>query len=132
MLKAFRPFYLLITLLFLMLLAGGCSKTPVRHLVSDACMVSVGHTTRKEVLKLMGDPDAKRMINPTTEEWVYYEEARSSLQDAPLVGDMFDPDGYQMLVMTLSGDIVKTCRYSGFEADEFKWKDDYSWQEIKK
>jgi len=132
MLTSFRPLFLLTTLLFLTLLTGGCSHTPVRHLVSDACMVSVGHTTRKEVLKLMGDPDAKRMINPTTEEWVYYEEKRSTLQDTPFVGDMFDPSGYQMLTLTLSGDLVMTCRYSGFDDDEFKWKDDYSWQEIKK
>ena len=132
MLTSFRPLFLLTTLLSLTLLTGGCSNTPVRHLVSDACMVSVGHTTRKEVLKLMGDPDAKRMINPTTEEWVYYEEKRSTLQDTPFVGDMFDPNGYQMLILTLSGDLVMTCRYSGFDDDEFKWKDDYSWQEIKK
>ena len=132
MLTSFRPLFLLSTLLFLTLLTGGCSNTPVRHLASDACMVSVGHTTRKEVLELMGDPDAKRMINPTTEEWVYYEEKRSTLQDAPFVGDMFDPNGYQMLILTLSGDLVMTCRYSGFDDDEFKWKDDYSWQEIKK
>ncbi len=132
MLTAFRPLFLLITLLFLTLLTGGCSHAPVRHLASDACMVRSGHTTRKEVLKLMGDPDTKRMINQSTEEWVYYEEERSTLQNAPLVGDMFDSNGYQMLVLTLSGDIVTTCRYSGFETDEFKWKDDYSWEEIKK
>lgn len=129
---ALRPLFLYLTLFCATLFISGCSNTPVRHLVSDACMVSVGHTTRQEVLKLMGDPDAKRMINSATEEWVYYEEERSALQDTPLVGDMFDPEGYQMLLLTLSGDVVKTCRYSGFEADEFKWKDDYSWQEIKK
>ncbi len=132
MLTAFRPLFLLTTLMSLTLLTVGCSNTPVRHLASDACMVSSGHTTRTEVLKLMGDPDAKRMLNQNTEEWVYYEEERSTMQDAPLVGDMFDPNGYQQLVLTLSGDIVTTCRYSGFETDEFKWKKDYSWEEIKK
>jgi hypothetical protein len=95
-------------------------------------MIKTNQTSRQDVLKLMGDPDSKRMLGPDTEEWVYYEEARATMQDAPLVGGVFDPDGYNMVVITFSGNTVATCRYSGFEDDEFEWQDDYSWQEIEK
>ncbi len=121
--------FLFLSILSLTLFMAGCSGTPTRHLVSDVCMIKVGETSRQDVLKLMGEPDSKRMVTPETEEWVYYEEDRAMLQDTPLVGGAFDSDGYNMVVMTLSGDIVATCRYSGYDDDEFDWKDDYSWQE---
>ncbi len=128
MLNTFRPLFVLSVALLALFLAG-CSTTPTRHLVSDVCMIKAGQTSRQDVLALMGDPDSKRMISADTEEWVYYEEARATMQDAPLVGGAFDPDGYNMVVITLSGNTVATCRYSGFEDDEFDWQDDYSWQE---
>ncbi|HID03569.1 MAG TPA: hypothetical protein EYP18_10235, partial [Desulfobacterales bacterium] len=84
MLNTLRPLY--IGIFFLTLLLAGCSGTPTRHLVSDVAMIQAGQTSREEVLKLMGDPDSKRMVSPETEEWVYYEEARALLQDTPLVG----------------------------------------------
>ena len=131
MLNTFRPLVVL-SALFLALLMAGCSGTPTRHLVSDVCMIKTGETSREDVLKLMGEPDSKRMVTPEIEEWVYYEESRATLQNTPLVGGMFDPDGYNMVVITFSGDTVATCRYHGYEDDEFDWQDDYSWQEIEK
>lgn len=126
-----RPL-LFFTALLLALLLAGCSGTPTRHLVSDVCMIKSGQTSRQEVLQLMGDPDARRMVSTDTEEWVYYEESRAFMQDTPLVGGAFDPDGYNMVVITLTGNTVDTCRYSGFEDDEFEWQDDYSWQDTEK
>ncbi|MCF8056760.1 MAG: hypothetical protein K9K37_08985 [Desulfocapsa sp.] len=131
MIHSFRPLFF-VTILLLGLSMTACSGKPTRHLVSDVCMIKSGQTSRQEVLQLMGEPDSKRMLGPDTEEWVYYEEARATMQDAPLVGGAFDPDGYNMVVVTLSGNTVTTCRYSGFEEDEFDWQDDYSWQEIEK
>ena len=131
MLNIFRPFFYA-NILFLALFIAGCSGTPTRHLVSDVAMIKAGETTREEVLELMGDPDSKRMVSPGIEEWVYYEESRTLLQDTPFVGGSFDPDGYHMVVVTLSGDTVTLCRYSGYEDDEFDWQDDYSWQETEK
>jgi hypothetical protein len=130
MLNNFRIFY--ISMLFLGLFLSGCSGTPTRHLVSDVCMIQDGKTSREEVLKLMGDPDSKRMVSAQIEEWVYYDESPTTLQSTPFVGGLFDPNGYNMVVITLSGDIVKHCRYSGYDDDEFDWRDDYSWQEIEK
>ena len=128
MLNTFRPLFVLSVALLALSMAG-CSGTPTRHLASDVSMIKVGQTSRQDVLQLMGDPDSKRMVSDDTEEWVYYEEARATMQDTPLVGGAFDPDGYSMVVITLSGNTVTTCRYSGFEDDEFDWQDDYSWQE---
>ncbi|MBU0961929.1 MAG: hypothetical protein KKD01_13470 [Proteobacteria bacterium] len=132
MLATLRPLCFLIIALFLAVALGGCSQGSVRHLASDVCMIKAGQTSRQEVLELMGEPDSKRMVAPSTEQWVYYEEDKSSLQAAPVVGGTFDPNGYHMVVITLSGDTVSTCRYSAYDEDEFDWQDDYSWQEIKK
>ncbi len=132
MLNSFRPVLLLFVLLFFIQGLSGCSTTPVRHLVSDVAMISAGSTSRAEVLKLMGDPDSKRMLNTDTEEWIYYEEKAAILDGTPLLKGVFDPNGYDMVSITFSGDIVKTCHYRGNDDDEFDWQDDYSWQEIKK
>ncbi|MEN8190587.1 MAG: hypothetical protein ABFS19_12140 [Thermodesulfobacteriota bacterium] len=131
MFSLFRPLFFL-GILLISLSITACSGTPTRHLVSDVSMIKAGQTTRQELISLMGAPDAKRMLSGGTEEWVYYEEDHSLLQDTPLVGGAFDGDGYSMVVITLSGDVVTTCRYSGFDDDEFDWQDDYSWQEIEK
>jgi len=132
MLYSFRFFILFFVLLFVIPGLSGCSSTPTRHLVSDVAMISAGNTSREEVMKLMGDPDSKRMLDADTEEWVYYEERAATLEGTPLFGDVFDPDGYEMVLITFKGDIVKNCHYRGHDDDEFDWQDDYSWQEIKK
>ena len=131
MLNTFRPLFYISTFVLALSLTA-CSGVPTRHLVSDVAMIQVGQTSREEVVKLMGDPDSKRMVSEGTEEWIYYEEARATMQNAPFVGGMFDPDGYHMVVITLSGDTVSLCRYSGYDDDEFDWQDDYSWQETEK
>lgn len=119
-------------LLFLSLILTGCFGAPTRHLVSDVSMVTAGQSSREDVIALMGDPDSKRMVSPDIEEWVYYEEDRTLLQDTPLVGGIFNADGYSMVVITFSGDTVATCNYRGYLDDEFDWQDDYSWQETEK
>ncbi len=123
---------MVVIVLFLVFFLGGCSGTARRHLVSDVCLIKSGETTREEVVELMGTPDSKRMVSPGVEEWAYYEEDRNLLQDTPLVGGVFTPDGYNMAVITFTGDTVTLCRYSGYDDDEFDWQDDYSWQEIEK
>ena len=132
MLHSFRPFFFLFFLSFFVVALNACSSTPTRHLVSDVAMISAGNTSREEVIKLMGDPDSKRMVDADTEEWVYYEERAATLGGTPLFDGVFDSDGYEMVLITFSGDVVKTCNYRGHDDDEFDWRDDYSWQEIKK
>lgn len=128
----FRSVFVVSVLLLPILGLGGCSSVPTRHLVSDVAMIKAGDTSRQELLDLMGEPDSKRMLDADTEEWIYYQEDRATLQDTPLIGDVFDPDGYSMVMITFSGDVVKTCRYRGHDEDEFDWQGDYSWQEIEK
>lgn len=118
-----------VTVLLLMVLSG-CHNRPVRHLASDVSLVKAGETTRQEVLSLLGDPDSTRMVSDTSEEWTYYEEDKSLLQQAPVVGGAFSSKGHKMVVLTLSGDVVTAARYGAYEKDEFDWQDDYSWQKI--
>lgn len=132
MLRIIRSLRFLFLLLFVSIAFVSCSSGPTRYLASDVCMIKTGQTSRQEVLELMGEPDSKRMVAESTEQWIYYEEEKSSLQAAPMVGGAFDPNGYNMVVITLTGDMVSTCKYSAYDKDEFDWKDDYSWQEIEK
>ncbi len=127
-----RSLYLFFVVLFFSGMITGCSSGPTRYLASDVCMIKAGQTNRQQVLDLMGEPDARRMVAQGTEQWVYYEEDRSAMQATPLVGGAFDPNGYHMVVITLAGDRVATCKYSAYDEDEFDWQDDYSWQEIDK
>lgn len=108
---------------------AGCGSKPVRHLASDASLVKPGVSTKEEVLTYLGDPDARQMISTTIERWVYYEESESTMQKTPYLGKFFGSSGYNQIVVTFDGDTVTDSRYNSFESDEFKWSDDYSWQE---
>ncbi len=121
-----------IPLLLFMLLGGGCYNPPVQHLASDAALVKIGKSTKKDVLLLLGEPNAQQQIGEGVEEWVYYEEELSMMQRTPFVGDMFEPKGYTMIRIVLENDLVKSCDYSGYEAGESNWSDDYSWQQESK
>ncbi len=110
-------------------LVTGCYNKPVQHLASDAALIKSGESTRQDVLLLLGEPDAQRMLSDTTQEWIYYEEQMSLMQRTPVVGDLFDAEGYGMIRIVLQGDLVTSCNYSSFDSDEFDWAKDYSWQE---
>lgn len=107
----------------------GCYNKPVYHLASDASLIKAGKSSRQDVLMLLGEPDAQHMVSDDTEEWVYYEEDPSMMQKTPIIGDVFDAKGYGMIVLTLQGDAVTSCNYSSYDAGDFSWSDDYSWQE---
>lgn len=121
-----------IVALALSIFVSGCYNRPVRHLASDAVLIKANQSTRQDVLTFLGDPDSRRMVDADLEEWVYYEEKRSMMQQTPVVGDYFDADGYGLIVVLLKGDRVVACKYSAYETDERKWADDYSWQEKNK
>ncbi|MCX5869511.1 MAG: hypothetical protein NTY00_02520 [Deltaproteobacteria bacterium] len=120
---------LLITVL-LCLVMSGCHNHPVRHLGSDVGLIKAGETTRQEALSLLGDPDSTRMVSATTEEWMYQEEDKSLLQQAPVVGGVFSAKGVKTVVLTLNGDIVTAARYGDYSKGEFDWKNDCKWQKI--
>lgn len=120
---------LLITVL-LCLAMSGCHNHPVRHLGSDVGLIKAGETTRQEALSLLGDPDSTRKVSATTEEWTYYEEDKSLLQKAPVVGGAFSAKGVKTVVLTLKGDIVTEARYGDYCKGELDWKKDCKWQKI--
>ena len=118
-------------LLYGLLLAGlvSCAGKPVRHLTSDASLITVGSSTKEDVLTFLGDPDEQEILSSDSERWVYYEERRSTLQRAPLVGDWFGKAGFSRIVVRFDGNTVAECIYQSREPGEFDWADDYSWQE---
>lgn len=119
-----------IFLLFFALFAlTGCYNKSVQHLASDAALIKAGSSTRHDVLMLLGEPDAQQEIAVGVQEWVYYEEDRSLMQRTPLVGELFDPNGYGVIRILMKGDLVTACRYNAFTDGEFDWNDDFSWQE---
>ncbi len=120
---------LLITAL-LCLAMSGCHNHPVRHLGSDVGLIKAGETTRQEALSLLGDPNSTRMVSATTEEWTYYEEDKSLLQQVPVVGRAFSAKGHKTVVLTLNGDIVTAAHYGDYSKGELDWKNDCKWQKI--
>ncbi len=120
-----------ILLLGILVLVAGCATAPVRHLASDASLISIGKSTRNDVLTYLGEPDSERMVSPTIKQWVYFEEDKTLLQKTPFIGKVFKPDGYGMILITFKGDLVTDCRYSSFDNDDFDWTSNYSWQDVK-
>jgi hypothetical protein len=115
-------------LLVVVFLLTGCTNYPVRHLSSDASLITIGKSTRNDVLTYLGEPDSQRMVSADTEQWVYFEEKKSLLQKTPLIGKTFNPNGFGMIVITYKSDTVADCRYSDYDKDEFGWTGQYKWQ----
>ena len=123
-----RSSLLILSLLFLM---AGCSSTPVRHLASDASLIKPGVSTKKDVLLYLGEPNGRRTVSPGVEEYVYYEEQRGSLGRAPVIGSWIGGEGYEMIVVTLQGDLVTDCQFRTFSEADQAWVDDFTWQQVK-
>lgn len=123
--------YLLLPILLPMLLLGGCSSTPVRHLASDASLIKPGVSTKKDVLLYLGEPDGQRQVAPGVEEYVYYQDIHSTFSRWPLIGNWAGKDGYEMIVITLKGDQVTDCQFRTFSEADQDWVDDFTWQEVK-
>jgi hypothetical protein len=116
-------------LLVSVVLLTGCYSTPVRHLSSDAMLIKVGESTRKDVLTYLGEPDEQEVIAAGVEKWTYREEERSTLKSAPMVGKYFGAHNYGIVTVILKNDIVVACVYGAYEHDELDWSDDFDWQE---
>jgi len=120
-----------ILLLGILVFFTGCATHTVRHLASDASLITIGKSTKNDVLTYLGQPDSERMVSADTKQWVYFEERKSFLQKAPVIGKAFSPAGYGMLLITFKGDLVVDCRYSSYNKDEFDWARSYPWQDMK-
>jgi len=121
----------LIYLLASLFLLSGCYTKQVRHLASDAALIKPGKSTRQDVLRYLGEPNGHRTVSPGVEEYVYYEDQKGSLGKMPVVGDWVDPDGYEMILVTLNGDLVSSCEFRVFNEADQDWVDDFTWEEVK-
>ncbi|MDR2551336.1 MAG: hypothetical protein LBD10_14170 [Desulfobulbus sp.] len=119
-------------LLCTLLLLGGCHSKQVRHLASDAALIKPGQTTAKEMQKYLGEPDGRREVAPGVSEYVYFENRPGIFGSMPVLGSMTGPAGYEMIVVTVSNDVVTNCEFRNFNQSDRKWREDFTWdQEIK-
>jgi hypothetical protein len=120
----------LIYLLASLFLLGGCYTKQVRHLASDAALIKPGQSSRQDVLRYLGEPNGHRTISPGVEEYVYYEDRKGALGTMPVVGSWIDPKGYEMILVTLDGDLVTGCEFRLFNEADQAWVNDFSWEEV--
>ena len=118
-------------MLAVVVLLSGCYTKPVRHLASDAALITAGQSSRQDVLRYLGEPNGHRSLSPGVDEYVYYEDRKDGVGRMPLVGDWIDPDGYEMILVTLDGDLVTSCEFRVFKEDDQAWVDDFTWEELK-
>lgn len=117
--------------LALVLLLGGCYSKQVLHLASDASLLKVGESTRQDVLRYLGEPNGHRSVAPGIQEYVYYETRKGALGRAPLVGSMVPAEGHEMLILTLTGDLVTGSEFRTVRKTDKEWVDDFTWDEVK-
>lgn len=101
-------------------LCAGCINKPVRHLASDASLITPGTSTRSDVLTYLGDPDERQEKQPGPERWFYYEEHRSAAQRTFYVGKWFDPKSVSRIIVTFDGDLVTDIQYNASESGQFE------------
>lgn len=122
----------LFALLCALLLLGGCQAKQVRHLASDAALIKPGQTTLKEMQQYLGEPNGRREVAPGVSEYVYHEDRPGLFGYMPVIGPAIGPDGYEMIVVTVSNDIVTHCEFRNFNQSDRKWREDFTWdQELK-
>lgn len=106
-------------LFFITLVTGCFYSSPVRHLASDACLVTPS-LTPKEVVALLGPPDHRRVDPEQGEVWSYFEVKKSTLRKAPYIGEKLGSESYDLITITFAGDRVSTCLYRSLSEDEFR------------
>lgn len=117
--------------ILIILLLGGCeSSKPIRHLASDAALLTPGQTTKEEVIGYLGQPDAHRMLAGDTLEMVYFENKRSMFKQFPGIRSISSSDGYEMLRILVINDRVTECEFRAFDKNDEKWANDFSWDEL--
>lgn len=117
-----------ITILLAILLLAGCSSKPVRHLASDAALIQSGKTTLTEVQQYLGEPKGVREISPGVKEYVYSEDTISFWGKMPVLGSMVGPSGYEMIILTVQDEVVKSVVFRNFNEKDREWVKHYNWE----
>lgn len=107
-------------LILLAIICGCASRQPVRHLASDACLITPDKTSKQEITAYFGSPDKKQTASDGSEEWFYLQQNKSLLRKTPYVGSKLGSEAYDVMVLTLRGDTVTSCQYRMFSEEEFK------------
>ncbi len=103
----------------LLSLTGCTGGSYIRHLASDASLLTPGKTTKKDVLAVLGQPSEKRELNDKEEVWIYYQVNKSTLRKTPYVGDKMGYEEYDVLNIAFSGDLVNHSVYRLLTEGEF-------------
>jgi hypothetical protein len=106
------------------ILLCGCVHQPVRHLASDASLISPGTSTQTDVLTYLGDPDERQETETGAERWLYYEQYLSAMQRTFYVGRWFDPKSVSRIIVTFDGEMVTDIQYNASETGEFERQGD--------
>lgn len=104
--------------LLMVLFSAGCSKTPIRHLSSEACLITQG-TTKTDVLTYMGTPQFKKKTD-TGEMWTYVQENKSTLKKTPVLNWAFGSISYDLVYITFIGDTATNCQYRAATEKEYR------------
>lgn len=99
---------------------AGCAKKNVKHLASDASLVTPGKTTKEQVLIYLGQPDEQHAMAEGSEAWIYYNEKKDLLHDTPYIGDRIGEKKYEMIKILFGEDVVQTCVYRLLTEEEFE------------
>ena len=102
------------------LFLSGCTGQPVRHLASDASLITPGVSTRSDVLTYLGDPDERQEEAGEPERWIYLEEYLSTMQRTVGIGKWFGSGDFSRIIVTFDGEIVSDIRYNASETGEFE------------
>lgn len=111
----------LLGLLALMTVSAGCSsKEYVRHLASDACLITPQQSTKQNIQAYLGPPDKKQTMASGHEEWTYFQQNKSLLRKTPYIGPKLGSEQYDVMTVVFRGEIVDACQYRMFTEEEFK------------
>lgn len=106
--------------LALCLVMGGCTRKNVRHLASDACLITPEKTTKETVLAYLGPPDQLLEMADGDESWLYYEVKKDLLRKTPYLGDKLGEQHYEAVKVVFKGNLVQTCFYRQLTEEEFQ------------
>ncbi len=118
-------------LLFVLLLLGGCHSKQVRHLASDASLITPGQSTMQDLQKYLGEPDGHRDVAPGVTEYVYYQDRPGFLGNMPVLGSWIGSSGYETIIVTMKDGVVTNTEFRNFSESDHDWVKDYTWEEVK-
>lgn len=117
--------------LAMLICSSGCYMTPVRHLAADIALITVGKSTKEDVLVYLGEPDEQVAEKDGVVKWYYKETKRSLLEKTPYLGKHIGSPEYRQVLVTFTDGIVSDANYSASDEDDLDWANDYNWQKKK-